>query len=160
MSVQSLKNTYYAKSGESLAFWGKLLKVASIGVSLFGLDMILFQDTLNKFLWNKLFFFNSDLHLTFSSATQHFVNLNYGVMGAFMVGWGLSLLQNTRTAFRTCDQRDWKALATSVGAWFISDCLFSIKMGYWQNAVFNLPFGLLFAVPLIMTKKYFKRADN
>jgi hypothetical protein len=42
---------------------------------------------------------------------------------------------------------------SSALAWFIPDTSYSLISGFWQNAVLNLAFAMLFALPLWMIKK-------
>jgi len=42
----------------------------------------------------------------------------------------------------------WYVLTLSVVAWYIPDTAYSILSGFWQNAVLNTAFFLLFSVPL------------
>ena len=54
------------------------------------------------------------------------------------------------TTIELCE--GWNLIATPVVAWFIPDTAFSLWTGFWQNAVLNAVFALLFAIPLIATK--------
>lgn len=42
----------------------------------------------------------------------------------------------------------WNVVAGSLLAWFVPDTIFSLWSGFWQNAILNLAFATLFAVPL------------
>ncbi len=46
----------------------------------------------------------------------------------------------------------WYALVVSLGLWFVVDSTASLVMGYWQNAVLNSLFALLFGAPLFATR--------
>jgi hypothetical protein len=71
----------------------------------------------------------------------------HGVLGAVMLGWAalIGLVLRAQTA----DPR-WplRAIALSVGLWFVVDTSWSLARGFPGNALLNLGFGLLFAVPL------------
>ena len=49
----------------------------------------------------------------------------------------------------------WFTITVSVLAWFIPDTAFSLWSGFWQNAVFNTVFVVLFAIPLAATYRAF-----
>lgn len=40
----------------------------------------------------------------------------------------------------------------SIGAWFAVDTGFSLAIGSWQHALFNVPFALLLGVPLALAR--------
>lgn len=46
-------------------------------------------------------------------------------------------------------------IAASLLAWFLPDTGFSLWSGFWQNALFNLGFAVLFLVPLAATYSQF-----
>ncbi len=48
-------------------------------------------------------------------------------------------------------------VCVSVAAWIVPDTLFSPWTGFWQNAVLNAAILLLFAIPLVATRRAFKR---
>lgn len=45
----------------------------------------------------------------------------------------------------------------SLVAWFIPDTAYSLLSGFWQNAVLNAGFVLLFAIPLAALRSYVTR---
>jgi hypothetical protein len=50
---------------------------------------------------------------------------------------------------RQGDRSAWRIFVVSLLAWFVTDTLFSLWSGFWQNALLNGVFALLFAPPLI-----------
>lgn len=54
----------------------------------------------------------------------------------------------------------WRIIALSVAAWFVPDTAYSLWSGFWQNAVLNLAFLILFAVPLGATYNTQHGADG
>ena len=68
-----------------------------------------------------------------------------------MVGWGVALLLIVRGPLRRDLREGWTIVTVSVLAWFLPDTSFSLISGFGQNAVLNLVFLVLFAVPLIAT---------
>jgi hypothetical protein len=53
----------------------------------------------------------------------------------------------------------WRIIAVSVVAWFVPDTAYSLWFGFWQNAVLNLVFFVLFAVPLAATHRSHRETD-
>ncbi len=48
----------------------------------------------------------------------------------------------------------------SLVAWFIPDTVFSIISGFWENAVQNFVFAVLFAIPLVALYCQARRAQR
>lgn len=80
------------------------------------------------------------------------VVLVQGVLGAVMFGWAVLLLAVVRIGLRGGDSRWWWAVSASLSAWFVIDTGFSLAVGSWQHAAFNLPFAVAFAVPLTVLR--------
>lgn len=72
-----------------------------------------------------------------------------------MLGWGVALLFVVRGLFARGAPEGWQILTVSVVAWFIPDTAFSLWSGFWQNALLNITFFILFAVPLAETYRVF-----
>lgn len=94
----------------------------------------------------------------------------FGVLGAVIVGWmtlvgyvihdGCRLPTNTSptsmiSAPPSQQQRAWsrKVVAFSFAIWFVLDTMFSLVIGLWQHGLFNIPFAVLFAVPLVIMER-------
>lgn len=76
------------------------------------------------------------------------VLLMQGVLGAVIIGWVVLLLAVVRVGLRGGDPRWWWAVVTCLGTWFVIDTGFSLAVGSWQHAAFNLSFAIALAVPL------------
>ena len=89
-----------------------------------------------------------------------YIALVHAVLGSVMFGWGLALLFVVRGLFSRGAREGWQIVAVSVAAWFVPDTAFSLWSGFWQNALLNLAFIILFALPLAATYPIFheKRA--
>lgn len=134
--------------------------MTSAGFGVFGLDMMLFQNLLDSYLWNPLLFSKSHLHETFSPEVKKFVHFTFGVLGAVCAGWAATMYYQVKNSFMTRDIRVWNSLAFSIGLWFTLDSSFSVAMGYWPNAALNVDLALLFAIPLLASRKYFKKIEE
>lgn len=77
-----------------------------------------------------------------------------GVLGAVIVGWVVLMLAVVELGLRPDPTGPWWAvLATSVGVWFVVDTGFSLVVGSWQHAVFNLVFLIGLAGPMLALRR-------
>jgi hypothetical protein len=131
-------------------FWWRWLIVVSVGVLLFGLCMVV-APGLARQLFSLLIFSSSEAIRTFGEPAVSYIALVHAVLGAVMFGWGVILLLVLLGPFRRGSREAWFTVSVSLAAWFIPDTAFSLWSGFWQNAVLNGAFAILFAVPLAGT---------
>lgn len=140
---------------KNFSFWWTWLVGVNIIVMLFGVSMVLLPNPIQQFF--SLALYGTPLQLaTFSEPALDYVTLLHGVLGATMFGWGVALLSILFDAFRQVKPAAWWGLTLSILAWFIPDTGFSLWTGFWQNAVLNLGFALLYAIPLAATYGAFR----
>jgi len=72
----------------------------------------------------------------------------YGVLGSVLVGWMVLVAAVAAGPLRARQPWALPALAASVGTWFVLDSGFSLAVGSWQHAVFNLGFLAALGIPL------------
>jgi len=137
------------------SFWTNWLLVVSIGVSVFGLILVI-APALSMQGFSLLVYFDPERIASFDHEATRYISLAHAVLGAVMSSWGLALVAVVRTLFSVGQRTAWNIIAISVGGWFIPDTTYSLISGYWQNAVLNLAFLLLFAPPLVATYKVFR----
>ena len=136
-------------------FWTRWLLVVSIGVMAFGLVLVIAPAfALQGF--SLLVYFDQSRISSFGPEAARYIALSHAVLGGVMFGWGMALAVLVRTFFAAGYRVSWNMVALSVGAWFIPDTGYSLASGYWQNAVLNLIFLILFAVPLMATRRLFR----
>jgi hypothetical protein len=138
-------------------FWRKWLIVVTGVMIIFGFDLVVLTKPLIG-IFNTLYFPNIDATQALSSDANQIITFLYGVLGAVMVGWGCTILMMVLGWFREGERGAWNSIAVSLLIWFVIDSSFSIYAGAPANAVFNLVFLVLFAVPLVATSPY--RATN
>lgn len=128
-------------------FWLRWLTLACCGVIVFGAVMVV-APTLTRqgFAW-LLHGAPSALD-AFGPQPVRYLGLAHAVIGAVMIGWGVALLQVTRTLIAAGDRRGHALVATSIAAWYLPDTAYSLLSGFWPNAVLNTGFLLLFVPPL------------
>ena len=134
--------------------WFRWLVAVTIGLMVFGLGMVLAPGFTRK-AFGLLIYASTDHIATFGAEAVAYISLVHAVLGAVMFGWGVALLFVVSGPFGRGSREAWQIVAVSVAAWFIPDTAFSLWSGFWENAVLNLVFVVLFAVPLAATYRVF-----
>lgn len=129
-------------------FWINWLLAVTAGVVAFGLVLVL-APALTRQGFSLLVYASPDRIDAFGPAPASYIALSHAVIGGVMIGWGVALFCVTRRLLARGSRFAWNLLATSIGAWFVPDTAYSVLSGYWQNAVLNTIFLVLFAVPLL-----------
>ena len=132
------------------SFWWYWLVAVVAGVILFGLALVL-APSFVEILFNWMLFSVSKANTSFNVLTVTYLRFVYQVLGAVMVGWGVSLLCILGSSFRRGERQGWYALTASIVIWFGLDSGSSILSGFGENAILNCVFFILFAIPLAAT---------
>ena len=135
--------------------WYRWLLIAVWMLMIFGLSMVLWPEGIRSGFSLMVYGSPTAIELQFSAAANAYVIFVHGVLGAVMFGWGLAMLITLAGPFRRGETVGWKLLALPLVAWFVPDTVFSLYTGFWQNAVLNTGFALLFAIPLVATRRVF-----
>lgn len=133
------------------SLWINWLLAVTAGVAGFGLLLVI-APALTRQGFSLLVYAAPRRIDTFGEEPVRYISLANAVIGGVMVGWGAALFYITKTLLARGSRTAWNLLALSVGAWFIPDTAYSLLSGYWQNAVLNTVFLVLFAVPLRATR--------
>ena len=141
------------------AFWVRWLVVVTLGVMVFGLALVV-APGLAREGFSLLVYGDRQQIATFGTMAAQYIGLVHAVLGAVMFGWGIALLLVVRGPFARGAREGWQIVAVSVAAWFIPDTAFSFWSGFWQNAVLNLVFIFLFAIPLAATYQDFRHSPT
>lgn len=145
--VSTLRSTCMPPRTQPPRLWIHWLLAVTAGVVGFGLVLVLAPAlTRQGFSW--LVYASPGRLDDFGPEAARYIGLAHAVIGGVMVGWGAALFYLTRHLLARGSRHAWNALALSVGAWFVPDTAYSLLSGYWQNAVLNTIFLVLFAVPL------------
>lgn len=132
-------------------FWTNWLLAVSAGVVAFGLVLVVAPSVARQG-FSLLVYAAPERIDTFGQEPARYIALAHAVLGGVMVGWGTALLYVTKTLFARGSKTAWNLITLSLAAWFIPDTSYSVLSGYWQNAVLNAVFLILFAVPLWATR--------
>ncbi len=138
------------------SLWYRWLLIVTGGLFLFSLSFIVLPAPVQQF-FNWMVSSTINIPVTLNSEGIHYVTFVYGVLGAVMVGWSIMLASMLLTSFQRGERSAWWAIAASICVWFILDSAFSLSMGFWQNALFNVVFFVLYTVPLAATYAHFNR---
>ena len=133
-------------------FWDRWLIMVVAGVIAFSASLVVLPQ-LSQSLFDNLFARQLAAHQPFDPSTSDYVRFVYGVLGATMIGWMVSLLFLIAGPFRERTRFGWCAVSLSVLVWFVIDSSLSIWAGFWENAAFNTGFLFLFAPPIIATRR-------
>lgn len=132
------------------SLWVNWLLAVSAGVVLFGVVLVVAPGFARQaFSW--LVYGDAARLGGFGSEAARYISLAHAVLGAVMVGWGAALVLVVKALVASGSMLGWRIVAGSVLAWFVPDTAYSLWSGYWQNAVLNLVFVVLFLVPLVAT---------
>ena len=73
-----------------------------------------------------------------------------GLMGAVSFGWGVTLYVVVRAALASPElgARLWRPVTLGLMAWFIPDCIISVKTGFGLNVITNLIIVTAWIIPL------------
>ena len=139
-------------------FWQRWLLAASALVLVFGL-LLLVAPAAGLALFGVVAYQSTTALTQLDANVQTYLRLSHAVIGTVMIGWSVTLLVLVAGPFRRGERYAWWAVAGSMAAWFVPDTLYSLTSGFVGNAVLNVGFALLFAVPLAATFRDFAARD-
>jgi hypothetical protein len=128
-------------------FWRRWLLYASVLVAGYATALVLAGGVAGR-LFDVLGFGMRTAGVPAGLPREH-VLLVYGVLGSVLVGWMVLVAALAAGPLRSGEPWAWPALAASVGTWFVLDTGFSLAVGSWQHALFNLGFVTALGVPLV-----------
>lgn len=142
-------------TSKSVSFWIGWLRFASLMVATFGLFLVL-APSLSRQGFAMLVYFDPQRIDSFGPEAVRYITLAHAVIGSTMVGWGVALfLVNDRLVLRG-GKVGLHIIGCSLLSWFVPDTIFSVLTGFWQNALLNLSFAMIFAVPLMALRHVIK----
>jgi hypothetical protein len=71
------------------------------------------------------------------------------VLGAVLAGWTAMMIQIVRGPLRAGSAWALSVLVRSLVLWFVLDTGMSLVLGYPMHALFNVPFAVALAIPLV-----------
>jgi hypothetical protein len=138
-------------STRSRSPWDILVALATVAVGASGLVFVVF-GLATQSLFKTLIYGTAPNPVTGTEALRY-TRFVYGVLGAVMFGWALALWFIVTGPLRQRQRWAWNAVAFSMLGWFLVDSSLSLLSGYGENAILNLAFGVMFAVPLYFMRR-------
>ena len=141
---------------DRFSFWYKWLLVITILITCFGFGISFLNQTP---LFDSIV--NVRVDSSFWSAESHpkgvpeFQAWIYGVLGATMGGWGISLVFITKNAFQKRETWAWSGLIVALSSWYLVDTAISLYFEVNFNAIFNTLILILVLLPLFSTRRMF-----
>ncbi|MGA9141848.1 MAG: hypothetical protein WBZ29_16600 [Methanocella sp.] len=143
-------------SDSRFLLWRNWLLAVCAVVIIFGLVIALLS-------WSPLFgIFNGLVNGVFWNGsapdgnTGEFVLWTYGMLGATMAGWGVTLAFIVFYPFTKKERWAWNAIVLSLLLWFAVDTLMSAYTRAYFNVAINIILIIAAGIPLIMTRRNFK----
>ena len=84
-----------------------------------------------------------------TAEVRDYLRLPYMVLGAVMAGWTSSMIQLVRGPLREGSSWAFANLVRSLALWFVLDTGMSFVLGHPTHALFNIPFAVALAIPLL-----------
>ena len=125
----------------------RCLVASTVGLMLFGLMLVVLPDLTRQMF--SLLMYGAASHLnSLAPEAVAYIGLVHAVLGAVLFGWGALMLGLVLGPIRKGFRHAWFVVVISLLSWFIPDTAYSLWSGFWQNAVLNLGFATMFALPL------------
>jgi len=140
-------------------FWWRFLVMVTASLMLFGL-MLVVMPGLTQQGFSLLVYASTDHLSTFGAEALAYIGLVHAVLGSVMFGWAVVFMFLTLGPLRRGSKNAWRMFVFSLVAWFIPDTAYSLLSGFWQNAVLNASFALMFAIPLMALRTYCDKAPT
>jgi hypothetical protein len=136
----------------TIRLWLDWLRIATIALIVFGLLLVV-APAFARQGFSLLVYSSSGRIEDFGAEAASYIELTHAVMGAVMVGWGVALLLLLRGPMRRNLSEGILIYTVSLTCWFIPDTIFSLVSGFWENAILNVVFALVFAIPLVALRR-------
>jgi hypothetical protein len=127
-------------------FWRRWLLLASVAIAAYAASLVL-AGTVTGRLFDVLGFGLQSGAIP-DGQPRSYVLFIYGVLGAVLTGWMITIAGIAAGPLRSGERWARPVLAASLSTWFVLDTGFSLAVGCWQHAVFNLVFLVGLGLPL------------
>jgi hypothetical protein len=137
-----------------MVFWKKYLTIISGSIIVMGLYVTFFKNTPMYSLFSNLIdpVFWPDKSII--QGTQDFKGFIYSFSGVFVLLWGLNFFFISRYALLRGNRWAWNCIAVSTLTWVLIMIPFSIVYKVYYNAIGNVLFFIIIAIPMIKIRKF------
>lgn len=147
-----------ATAAPALLLWSRLIQGAAAAVIVLGLTLLL-APRLGESIFNLVYYHQVSSPVEVPSQALGYIWFANGIIGAVMAGWMICIILLARGPFLAGRRHAWNAIAIPLAGWFFIDTAFSITHGVWGNVLLNAATGLMFGIPLLVSRRYF-RSEN
>jgi hypothetical protein len=140
-----------------LRFWSVWLQAAA-AVMMALSAVLLLAPSLGLVIFSTVYFLQPEFPAPAPKEVVAYIRFTHGVLGAVMLGWMVAVIALARGPFVAGQRHAWNTIAVSVGAWFLTDTSHSIWHGVWGNVALNVATIVMFAVPMIGSRKHFTQS--
>jgi len=130
-----------------------VLRCSLLGILIYGIGMVVAGRYVAFGLFDVLGFGPKSASL--DSNGEKYAIFCFGVLGSCIVGWMNSLLSFLSQCEAPQMSRELRTLGRqgifrSTSIWFVFDTTFSIVIGQYNHAIFNIPFAMVIMTPLYL----------
>jgi hypothetical protein len=132
-----------------------------ITASLMGFGVVLaLMPSVAEQMFSLLVYASASHVQAFGPEAVAYIRLVTAVLGCVLFGWGVLFMYLALGPVRKGSKDAWSAFAVSLLAWFVPDTTYSLLSGFWQNALLNLGFAMLFAMPLLALRSFVAKTPS
>jgi hypothetical protein len=137
-----------------IIFWKKYLMTIGLALIAMGVYVAILNNTPVFALFGNLInpVFWSDNMTT--HGTQNFKGFIYSFSGTYVLIWGINFFFISKYALVKGNEWAWNCLALSTILWFVIMEPFSIYYKVYYNAIGDIVFFILIAIPMIKIRKH------
>lgn len=138
------------EASDRVSVWDRVLLFVVVAVALYALVLVVAGLRLGDAVFDQLGFGPADGHILDSQ--REYVRLVYGILGAAIVGWMITIGAIVAGPLRRREPWAWWAIVAATSVWFLLDTGLSVVLGFAGHALFNVAFAIALAVPLAALK--------
>lgn len=135
-------------------FWQNWLIIVCLIIIAYGVYFVLFVNSSLFQPIEQIFKYSFSVKEIATLHSQISV-LVFGVLGATMIGWGITMLIMIHFGFKEKKLWTWYSVFFGILTWFIPDTTISWSTGAVINVWLNIIILTIFLLPLLMCRKYF-----
>lgn len=136
-------------------FWRRSFVLASLLIAVYAVALVVLGSTAAR-LFDALGFGMSSGGVP-EGAPQAYVLFVYGVLGSVLTAWMLTVAGIAAFLLPRGGIEAWLVLAVPVVVWFVLDTGFSLVVGSWPHAAFNIAFLAALGIPLLGWRRAHRR---